>query len=441
MPADVRLPDIDWSDWYSIPSCVENDKIPKKAGVYLVSHEDLGGVQYVGRGNLQERIYRMWLGIDKDEMPYSDPHTAAPCLWAIAQEYNENYRVRYSVINDDSHSQEEVEKKTDSIKSAYLAAYRYLTRQDPIGHFGQMIRGYEKSTQWKGGDRGGEINNEKLTCRRRTDYPIPTWENWDNIDSDNWMGYEWEEYNVRGAEWGSLSKDKAPSTGGVILVWNEENDGFDEIIATSNLRDRIKSLSEKYTNRNQLRISFDDSKDPNSRFEKEVITTDLVGAYYLATNQSAERRDLDKSVFEKLTGEEYDPRRIECKEELPEQNRKIRKDIIAISNLDGGFLIVGVTDDNHKVTGVKKTEFVKQKLRDITSHNIHPNDPVDEINEQEINDETLVVAEIKAAKDRPYYRSTNSENMFYIRKEDQSRPMSGEDIRSFYERRDLFEVT
>lgn len=83
-------PVINWSDWTPLFPTKELGVIPEEPGIYLVSHEALSGIQYVGhsRTDLRDRIRRIGYEIDSEQMPYRDPHTAAPCLWAIAEEYN-----------------------------------------------------------------------------------------------------------------------------------------------------------------------------------------------------------------------------------------------------------------------------------------------------------------------------------------------------------------
>ena len=106
------------------------------------------------------------------------------------------------------------------------------------------------------------------------------------------------------------------------------------------------------------------------------------------------------TVEEILRGESKD---LEFKEKLPEDSKKYMKTIVAFSNGGGGRLIIGVNDDR-EVVGVDKTAVFTMidKITNAISDSCEPL-IIPDIAPQAVGDKTVIVVEISAGRQRPYY--------------------------------------
>lgn len=106
------------------------------------------------------------------------------------------------------------------------------------------------------------------------------------------------------------------------------------------------------------------------------------------------------TVEEILQGESKD---LEFKEKLPEDSKKYMKTIVAFSNGDGGRLIIGVNDDR-EVVGVDQTAVFTMidKITNAISDSCEPL-IIPDIAPQAVGDKTVIVVEISAGRQRPYY--------------------------------------
>lgn len=106
------------------------------------------------------------------------------------------------------------------------------------------------------------------------------------------------------------------------------------------------------------------------------------------------------TVEEILQGESKD---LEFKEKLPEDSKKYMKTIVAFSNGDGGRLIIGVNDDR-EVVGVDQTSVFTMidKITNAISDSCEPL-IIPDIAPQAVGDKTVIVVEISAGRQRPYY--------------------------------------
>ncbi len=75
-----------WSDWIRLDERSSLGQLPATAGLYRVRAVDDALLAYVGQTgrSLRERVSAL-RGAFGREMPYRDPHTAAPAMWAWLQ--------------------------------------------------------------------------------------------------------------------------------------------------------------------------------------------------------------------------------------------------------------------------------------------------------------------------------------------------------------------
>lgn len=168
-------------------------------------------------------------------MPYSDPHTASPSLWAIANKYGPGFEVSAATPPAAEDNQQR-----KAIEDALIAIHRRETGTNLIGNFGRMPPGYEKSTQRSAGNRGGRTDESDRSYREGVD-PLP-WTNPEGITDENWMGLSWSE-PIRLDE----SAGEFPDYGGVYRLWQPESTAPLQYLGESvHLSNRIGSHRRAY---------------------------------------------------------------------------------------------------------------------------------------------------------------------------------------------------
>src|SRR5690348_11544349 len=80
---------LDWSDWQPLEGSWRTITVPPLPGLYRIcrqGREDLDYIGQTGEGTMTLRSrLGMLKGIYGPVMPYRDPHTAGPALWALRQ--------------------------------------------------------------------------------------------------------------------------------------------------------------------------------------------------------------------------------------------------------------------------------------------------------------------------------------------------------------------
>lgn len=115
---------------------------------------------------------------------------------------------------------------------------------------------------------------------------------------------------------------------------------------------------------------------------------------------------------------------IEFKVALPEKSIKYMKSVVAFANCSGGKILFGIEDGTCKVVGIddedvfKTMDAITNAISDSCEPAIYP-----DISLQTIEEKTIIVVEINAGKQRPYYiKSLGKENGVFVRVAGTSRP-------------------
>src|SRR5687768_5831166 len=93
---------VDWSPWHALEGCWRGVLIPEQPGLYRIRRIGRDDVDYIGQTGLglRKRL-GMLRGVYGTKMPYRDPHTAAPALWALRCELECSFEVSVAVISAD----------------------------------------------------------------------------------------------------------------------------------------------------------------------------------------------------------------------------------------------------------------------------------------------------------------------------------------------------
>ena len=129
-----------WSPWVPLVGVGRDKATSAKPGLYQVRRVGSGGIDYVGQtgGRLRARL-GMLSGAYRDEMPYGDPHTAAPALWALRHASNCEFEASVTEVSGSTPDRKAME-------ALAISLYRAERGQSPTANFGRMPDGYRKSS-------------------------------------------------------------------------------------------------------------------------------------------------------------------------------------------------------------------------------------------------------------------------------------------------------
>lgn len=131
------------------------------------------------------------------------------------------------------------------------------------------------------------------------------------------------------------------------------------------------------------------------------------------------------TIEEILAGES---KNLEFKVQRPKDSFKYMKSVVAFANGEGGQIVFGVDDKTREVIGIPK-EIVFSEIDAITAAIADSCEPViiPDVYLQTVDGKTIIVAEIDAGKQRPYYiKSMGIKDGTYIRVSGTSRPADRE---------------
>lgn len=124
-----------WSDWCPLRGIGRDPRIPSEPGLYRIRAVGSAGIDYIGQtgGSLRGRL-GMLNGIYREEMPYRDPHTAGPALWALLQLTRCEFEASVTVVPGATPWRKAVE-------AAAITLYRAEAAASPTANFGRMPPG------------------------------------------------------------------------------------------------------------------------------------------------------------------------------------------------------------------------------------------------------------------------------------------------------------
>jgi hypothetical protein len=132
-----------WSEWLPHLGCWRGDRVPTEPGLYRLRPVGQTCLDYLGQTGsgkmgLRKRL-AMQAGVYADEMPYTDPHTAAPALWALRKQTGLEYEVSVAPVKGTTPWRK-------GLEALALALHRQEFKKSPTVNFGRMPKGYRKSS-------------------------------------------------------------------------------------------------------------------------------------------------------------------------------------------------------------------------------------------------------------------------------------------------------
>jgi hypothetical protein len=142
---EIALPEhleLAWTEWRPLNGAWKGSLVPTTAGLYRIRRAGRDDLDYIGQTGsgtmtLRKRL-AMLAGVFAAEMPYGDPHTAAPALWAFVQ--------GGAVLDVSTATVEGATPWRKGLEAVAIALYRQQHGCSPSVNFGRMPPGYAMSS-------------------------------------------------------------------------------------------------------------------------------------------------------------------------------------------------------------------------------------------------------------------------------------------------------
>ncbi|MCX6179170.1 MAG: hypothetical protein NT163_07395 [Chlorobiales bacterium] len=260
--------ELQWSEWVPLK---DRKLIPNLPGVYRVRAKGVNHLFYIGQtgASLRGRLAALSTHTYAAEMPFDDPHTAAPNLWVLLKEYGYEYECSAAPSSDDK-------RERMGCEDYLLWRHRTTTGVSTQCNYGRFHKAYSKSSPRSRGIRGLRLSAEMVNPASGPS--IEALLLFSNPTDLDWMGLEW--YSVVGA---GIVPEKLSSLPCVYKMVDKESNEVVYIGQTSNCRSRFNNHSvlkkvkqdlEQY----EVHVSLLDSNILLHQLHE--IESDLLGAYY-----------------------------------------------------------------------------------------------------------------------------------------------------------------
>jgi hypothetical protein len=271
--------DLDWSPWVPFDALKEYWYIPKEPGVYRIRPIGKDFLMYIdetGR-SLSELLSELRQTMQRRErMPWNDPHTVAPGLWAWADAEGYEYEVSAAPLDASTAGRKGME-------NFLLYRYRQDRRESPLCNFGRFPPRYRKSSNHKDNLRGGKLADAQKD--NPAGFPsIEPLESTGKSGDPDWMGLEW--VPAKPLE-GKNIQDIAPGAG-LYLLSDMLSGECVYIGQTADLGKRLGDLCKKDWEGKTLQFSYQVIGLKVLAHNLRELECDLIGNFYEQNKKAPE---------------------------------------------------------------------------------------------------------------------------------------------------------
>ena len=268
---------LSWSEWYPLVNALELD-VPASPGLYRLRHcsEGRNGLEYIGEsGDIRRRINSLRRGTFAGEMPFRDPHTAAPCMWAIRDAHGSDIEVSFTAPERCADGQ-----TRKAIETGLIATHRREVGQSPTANFGRIIEGYRQSGYRRTKRRGGPLASGEQEPQAISGVGPLEWTSAVAVHESGWMSLEWSPPH-RLAE----RTDASPPKIGLYRIWFEEAlPPLAYIGESANIPSRLYKHQKTFGS--DALFSCVARPELELAHRRQEIETELIGAHFIQTSRS-----------------------------------------------------------------------------------------------------------------------------------------------------------
>jgi hypothetical protein len=218
--------------------------------------------------NLKERIGDLYRNVMKDptQMPFSDPHTAAPALWAWKDATGIDFEC--SALSLPS------QNNLDMLVHYCLWQYRMEKGHSTLVNHGRFHPDYTKSGNSNTKRRGYRLSERSSNP---VDGPSLAPLRLESMPPDrDWMGLRWSEYDLL-SDNDFKNIEQSPA---VYKVMDMDRGELLFVGSTPNLRNRLQDLKQKTWNCPRPVVAFVLQSPDLTSYQLDDLEDDLLGGYY-----------------------------------------------------------------------------------------------------------------------------------------------------------------
>ena len=278
---DFTWCELPWTPWISFNNSLDFKKLPTGPGMYrirAIGKQELFYIGETGR-SLRERLNSLRRGTMEDKMPYNDPHTAAPSLWAWRDAERIDFECSAAEVKlaDDP---EEARRLREGLECSLLWRYRLEFGLSTRCNHGRFHPDYVKSSDRKGAFRGYRLP-ENTPSNKSGGPSLPPLQPIGSPFENNWMGLSWSHSNI--LERANVRK-VTPSPG-IYRIFDLKTMTLFYIGESRNLQNRLMTHDTKSWNGSKPLFSYVQFPHNTPAYQRHEIENDLIGAFYTETRQ------------------------------------------------------------------------------------------------------------------------------------------------------------
>jgi len=261
-----------WTPWVPFTADKEEFRtIPKEPGLYRIRPTGKDFLMYIGetRRQLHGRLHELRHTLHRGElMPWSEPMTEAPSLWAWQNAEGYSYECSATPLDASPGGRR-------GMMSYLLYQYRQEHGESTLCNFGRFHPRYRRSTNRKENKRGGKLEENHLDnpAGGPSIKPLPAM---GTPGERYWMGIGWIGKLPLDGESVSL----VPPGAGLYLLFERDTHNLVYIGQSADCAQRLRSHAMKLLDEKDMLFSYFIEKKsllPHNLKEQE---NDLVGNYF-----------------------------------------------------------------------------------------------------------------------------------------------------------------
>lgn len=273
---------MNWSPWVPLDTISrELATILSEPGIYRIKPMEKECLVYIGqtgralRQRLRElREYRKSLEL----MPYNDPHTAAPSLWAWRDATGMDFACSAaSVLSDPRKDPALVKREREGLECYLLWQYRLAFGASTLCNFGRFHPNYSKSRDKKSKTRGVRLPDGVINPAGGAS--LPPLQLHGQPSDHNWMTLPWTELQALK----NLKTNTIPAKSGVYKILDAATGDLCYIGQTKAMRSRLATHAQKSWEGRVVFFAYCLQPDAILPHQLKELENDLISGYYAAT--------------------------------------------------------------------------------------------------------------------------------------------------------------